>query len=300
MTTKTFELTWDEKESCGLTLDGMISVLYDHGLTATLRDVTDQTRYTLDRIKDAFWELHDRNGWYWQERLWNSLKLYLESRPGLSKTLKEFPNVKIVTVDAEKPEERICVECGHICTVDSNPLSHALSSCDRHRNVVTGGFIPCSDARCFPDSVADSWPYADDADDCGPDGAFWTPINKSGAIGSEALNKSMAGVLNRAFDEDKDVKAEDFIGGTKPWVDERVFEDWVSSQGASIKRGPHDNDTDGGVHYIIERDGTVRDFFANRWAHTSGWQEIIDWVCRMRANVSRDAGKTKQATGGTK
>jgi hypothetical protein len=72
-------------------------------------------------------------------------------------------------------KERICTECKH--SICDDPLGKSVDSfmCKRHKNLVSGRYIHCVTARSFVEDL----PHSEDADDCGPEGEFWTP--KAGA-----------------------------------------------------------------------------------------------------------------------
>lgn len=82
-------------------------------------------------------------------------------------------------IKLEVPGERICTECDHCVTnngMDINTLAYVNYPdpfCSRHKNVITGSDIKCKDARSH--ETHENWSYRDDADDCGPEGKFWTP-----------------------------------------------------------------------------------------------------------------------------
>jgi len=73
----------------------------------------------------------------------------------------------------EKPKDRICTECAHCF---ANTKSHAnpcgRNECGRHKNLITGEFIPCKKARVGGQGFES---YPPDYHDCGPEGKFWTP-----------------------------------------------------------------------------------------------------------------------------
>ena len=72
--------------------------------------------------------------------------------------------------EAKLGGKRICVECAHVFRV--NATGQRCTKCNRHKNVVTGEYISCDMARGV------NIPDFEGHDDCGPEGNFWTPMEK--------------------------------------------------------------------------------------------------------------------------
>ena len=72
-------------------------------------------------------------------------------------------------------KEKICVEC------DNHVFGDGLTRCIRHRNIITGEYVPCNVARGV--DFSEHFPYHESAIECDQDGAFWTPIIKKQEAG---------------------------------------------------------------------------------------------------------------------
>ena len=101
---------------------------------------------------------------------------------------------------ATKPWDRVCEDCAHAVP---------FSSCNRHKNILSGHYISFSDARGL-NPYEEYPPYLEGFDDCGIEGKFWAP-RVGGTFTSEdrrsgekrRCSERLTGSENRLFDRRK-------------------------------------------------------------------------------------------------